>query len=126
MTRRSSAAFYDPRGERYGIPTFPWRMAPPHLATRRQLAALGLRPGGQQVVAHVLWRRRRGLGVAYLYDIRLALPKRTPTAAQLAALAKALAARRTCPRCGIDRGYVLPRRIGACLQCASDWELDAA
>lgn len=126
MTRRSSAAFYDPRGERYGIPTFPWRMAPPHLATRRQLAALGLRPGGQQVVAQVLWRRRRGLGVAYLYDIRLALPKRTPTAAQLAALAKALAARRTCPRCGIDRGYVLPRRIGACLQCASDWELDAA
>ena len=126
MTRRSIARFYDPSGARYGIPTYPWRMAPPHLATRRQLAAMGLRPGGQQVVAQVLWRRRRGLGVAYLYDTRRALPKRTPTAAQRAALAKALAARRTCPRCGIDRGYVLPRRLGCCLDCADPWELDAA
>ncbi|URN01220.1 hypothetical protein LUW76_46855 [Actinomadura madurae] len=126
MTRRSSARFWDPCGDRYGIPTYPWRLAPPHLATRRQLAAAGLRPGGQDVVAQVLWHRRRGLGVAYLYDRRLALPKRVPTVAQRAALAKALAARRICPRCRTDAGYVLPRRLGCCLPCASDWERDAA
>ena len=126
MRRRSSAVFWDPCGERYGIPTYPWGMAPPHLATRRQLAADGLRPGGQEVVAQILWRRWRGVGVAYLYDRRRALPKRIPTPAQLAALERALAARRLCPRCGTDRGYVLPRRLGCCLECAEPWELDAA
>ncbi|MFD0687344.1 RRQRL motif-containing zinc-binding protein [Actinomadura fibrosa] len=126
MGRRSSARFWDPRGDRHGIPTYPWRMAPPHLATRRQLAAAGLRPGGQDVAAQVLWWRSRGIGVAYLYDVRLALPKRTPSAAQRAALARALAARRICPRCRTDAGYVLPRRLGCCLDCAEPWELDAA
>ncbi|MFI0451199.1 RRQRL motif-containing zinc-binding protein [Actinomadura sp. 6N118] len=126
MARRSTARFWDPRGDRYGIPTYPWRMAPPHLATRRQLAAEGLRPGGQDVAAQVLWHRRRGLGVAYLYDRRLALPKRTPTPAQRAALDKALKVRRTCPRCGLDRGYVLRRRLGCCEDCADRWELNAA
>lgn len=126
MARRSSARFWDPCGERYGIPTYPWGLAPPHLATRRQLAAAGLRPGGQDVVAQVLWRRWRGHGVAYLYDRRLARPKRVASPAQRAALAKAQAARRTCPRCERDVGYVLPRRLGCCLDCADDWERDAA
>ena len=31
------------------IPTYPWRAAPEGLATRRQLAASGLRPGGSPV-----------------------------------------------------------------------------
>jgi hypothetical protein len=64
--------------------------------------------------------------VAYLYEVARALPKRTPSAAQRAALAKALAARRICPRCQMDRGYVLPTRIGACLECADEWEINAA
>ncbi|EFG09306.1 Hypothetical protein SCLAV_4232 [Streptomyces clavuligerus] len=37
---------YDPDGARHGIPTFPWRCAPDGYATRRQLRADGLRPGG--------------------------------------------------------------------------------
>ncbi|SBW21072.1 hypothetical protein FDG2_1887 [Candidatus Protofrankia californiensis] len=41
MVRRT---FLDPAGERFGLPTFPWRMAPDNLHTRRQLAAMGLRP----------------------------------------------------------------------------------
>jgi hypothetical protein len=91
--------FMDPTGQRYGIPTWPWRMAPPHLATLRQLAARGLRPGGQHVQAQVLWRSRRArstgrVRAAYLYDVRLALPKRVATDAQRGALAKALAAQR--------------------------------
>jgi hypothetical protein len=127
MPAPATVAFWDPAGVRYGIPTYPWRQAPAHYATRRQLAARGLRPGGQEVQAQILWRTRSGaVRVAYLYETARALPKRTPTHAQRAALAKALAARRTCPRCGCDRGYVLPARLGACLECATEWEINAA
>ncbi|WP_327048956.1 hypothetical protein OG320_14365 [Microbispora sp. NBC_01189] len=120
---RIRAAFWDPAGSRYGIPTYPWRMAPAHLLTLRQLTGMGLRPGGQGVQAQVLWRSRRygargGVRAAYLYDVRFALPKRTPTARQRDALAKANAARRTCPECNRDAGYVLPRHLGTCLDCA--------
>ena len=99
-------------------PTYPWRCAPDGLATRRQLAAAGLRPGGQPVAAQIMWPSS-GPGVAYLYRLDLARPKRTPTAAQLAALGKALAARRTCPQCTRDAGYVLPAREGRCNDCAA-------
>ncbi|RFU43059.1 hypothetical protein DZF91_03205 [Actinomadura logoneensis] len=116
--RRSSARFWDPDGRREGIPTYPWRLAPPHLATRRQLAARGLRPGGQEIVAQVRWHgAHRRHAVAYLYDPALALPRRTPTPAQLAALDRAMAARRTCPSCGRDVGYVIPPRLGVCNDC---------
>ncbi|OPG04057.1 RRQRL motif-containing zinc-binding protein [Microbispora sp. GKU 823] len=119
---RIRARFWDPSGSRYGIPTYPWRMAPAHLLTRRQLTAAGLRPGGQGVQAQILWASRRhgapGVRAAYLYDMRFALPKRAATPAQREALAKANAARRTCPDCGRDAGYVLPRHLGTCLDCA--------
>ncbi|RBQ17797.1 hypothetical protein DP939_23345 [Spongiactinospora rosea] len=119
---RIRVAFWDPAGSRYGIPTYPWRLAPPHLLTLRQLAAEGLRPGGQGVQGQLLWRSRRhgapGVRAAYLYDVRFALPKRTATPAQRAALGKANAARRTCPECLRDVGYVLPRHLGTCLDCA--------
>ncbi|MET8865830.1 RRQRL motif-containing zinc-binding protein [Nonomuraea sp. NPDC004580] len=84
--------FYDPTGSQYKLPTYPWKWAPKNLKTRRQLAALGLRPGGQAPVAQILWRR--GGRVAYLYDVTRALPKRTPTRKQLAALDKAQRVRR--------------------------------
>jgi hypothetical protein len=71
--------FWDPAGTRYGIPTYPWRMAPHGLATRRQLAADGLRPGGQPIAAQIMWRgRNRRVRAAYLYLIAMALPKREP------------------------------------------------
>lgn len=117
--------FYDPDGDRYGTPTYPWGMAPSHLLTRRQLTARGLRPGGEPVVAQILWRSRRyrapgGIRAAYLYDSRHAMPKRTATPAQLEAIAKACAARRTCPRCHLDSGYTIPRDLGVCLDCANN------
>jgi hypothetical protein len=108
--------FYDPAGTRYGVPTYPYRWAPAGLLTRRQLRALGLRPGGQEVAAQILWRR--GTRVAYLYRRDLAVPKRTATPAQLAAIARALRARRTCPTCGIEKPYYIPRSLGECLDCA--------
>ncbi|TDC02860.1 hypothetical protein E1267_28185 [Nonomuraea longispora] len=121
---RIRARFWDPTGDRHGIPTYPWQMAPPHLLTLRQLATRKLRPGGQGVQAQILWASRRhgapGVRAAYLYDVRFALPKRIPTSAQLAALAKATAARRTCPECKQDAGYVLPRHLGTCLDCAQE------
>lgn len=130
MSRFRAEEFYDPTGERHDIPTFPWRMAPDHLYTRRQLAAAGLRPGGQQVVAQVLWPSRRysrGVRVraAYLYDVRLALPKRAATSAQRGALDKANRARRICPICESDAGYVLPRHLGCCLDCADPRDIAA-
>ncbi|GAA3226048.1 RRQRL motif-containing zinc-binding protein [Actinocorallia longicatena] len=120
--------FMDPTGTRYGLPTWPWRMAPAHLLTRRQLTANGLRPGGQPIAGQILWGSRKPpyVRVAYLYDVRFALPKRTATPHQLAALDKANRARRTCPRCQLDAGYTLPTRYGCCLDCLTDWELRAA
>ncbi|OKJ47372.1 hypothetical protein AMK25_01685 [Micromonospora sp. TSRI0369] len=107
--------FYDPTGERYGLPTYPYKLAPGDLLTRRQLRARQLRPGGQDPAAQILWRR--GKRVAYLYRLDLAQPKRTATAAQLAAIHKALTARRTCPDCGQVKPYYIPRRTGTCLDC---------
>lgn len=107
--------FYDPAGDWYGISTYPYRWAPEGLATLRQLRAAGLRPAGQPVAAQILWRR--GDRVAYLYRIDAAQPKRTATAAQLAAIGKALAARRRCPTCGEHKTYYIPRRWGECLDC---------
>ncbi|PNE41610.1 RRQRL motif-containing zinc-binding protein [Streptomyces noursei] len=111
--------FWDPDGARYGIPTYPYRLAPDGLATRRQLRARGLRPGGQPVAAQILWRsRRRGIRAAYLYRLDLARPVRPMTPARWAAVGKALAARRRCPTCRRDVGYTLPASLGICLTCA--------
>ncbi|MBB5110816.1 hypothetical protein FHU28_000655 [Micromonospora echinospora] len=97
------------------FPTYRYRLAPQGLATRRQLRAAGLRPGGNYPVAQILWRR--GKRVAYLYRLDLAAPKRTATEAQRAAIAKALRARRTCRVCGQVQPYYIPRRYGCCFDC---------
>ncbi|MFF4432018.1 RRQRL motif-containing zinc-binding protein [Streptomyces sp. NPDC001513] len=101
------------------LPAYRWRLAPDGLATRRQLRAAGLRPGGQEVVAQLERpRRRRGPLVAFLYRVELARPVRPVTPAKAAALAKANTARRTCPTCRRDAGYVIPARLGECVPCA--------
>ncbi|MEU6216703.1 RRQRL motif-containing zinc-binding protein [Streptomyces sp. NPDC047022] len=109
------------------IPVYRWWLAPDGLATRRQLRAMELRPGGQDVAAQVERpRRRRGPLVAYLYSIDQAKPVRPMTPAKWAALAKANAARRRCPECGRDAGYVIPTSLGMCPACASPEEQLAA
>jgi hypothetical protein len=100
------------------IPTYPWRAAPEGLATRRQLAANGLRPGGSPVVAQLERPRRRGRPPlqAYLYEVAAAVPKREPTEGNRRAVAAMIAARSTCRCCGIQFEYCLPAgRI--CLAC---------
>lgn len=110
--------FYDPDGDHYGLPTYPYRLAPKGLLTVRQLRAKGLRPGGQPIAAQILWRHKKTRRVAYLYEQTHAKPKRTATPAQWAAIDKALEARRTCSTCGQVKTYYIPRRYGECLDCA--------
>jgi hypothetical protein len=109
------------------VPVYPWRLAPEGLATRRQLRAMDLRPGGQDVVAQVERpRRRRPPLVAYLYRVDTAKPVRPMTPAKWAALDKANAARRICPQCRMDAGYVIPASLGVCVPCAYPEEQRAA
>ncbi|MFD3542481.1 RRQRL motif-containing zinc-binding protein [Streptomyces sp. NPDC058662] len=100
------------------LPVYSWRLAPDGLATRRQLRAAGLRPGGQDVVAQLERpRRRRGPLVAYLYRIDRAKPVRPMTADRWAALEKANTARRRCPVCRDHLPYVIPTSLGMCVAC---------
>ncbi|MET7612224.1 RRQRL motif-containing zinc-binding protein [Streptomyces seoulensis] len=102
------------------LPVYRWRLAPDGYATRRQLRAAGLRPGGQDVAAQLERpRSRRGPLVAYLYRVDLARPVRPMTPGRRAALAKANRARRVCPQCGTDAGYVIPSSLGTCVPCNS-------
>lgn len=102
------------------LPVYPWRLAPDGLATYRQLRAMGLRPGGQDVVAELQRPRRRGRPplVGYLYRVDRAKPVRPMTPARWRAIRAANAARRRCPGCGLDRGYRIPRSLGVCVPCA--------
>jgi hypothetical protein len=114
--------FYDPDGRRYGRPTYPYRLAPTGLFTVRQLRARSLRPGGQDIAAQILWRHRKQRRIAYLYREDQAKPKRAATMAQLTAIGKALQARRTCPTCGSEKPYCIPRSRGECNDCAARWD----
>ncbi|MET9385351.1 RRQRL motif-containing zinc-binding protein [Streptomyces sp. NPDC002928] len=111
---------FDPEGALYGVPTYPWKLAPDGLATRRQLRAKGLRPGGQEIAAQCMrMNRRTGTPrVAYLYRIDRALPVRPMTSRKWGALALAMLARRTCPVCLITYSYCMPRSLGMCVTCA--------
>ncbi|WSX47509.1 ferrous iron transport protein A (plasmid) [Streptomyces sp. NBC_00963] len=78
------------------MPVYKRNEAPEGLATKRQLRDMGLRPGGQQVVAEV---ESRGPRNGFLYEIALAKPVRPMTLAKEFALDQAMAARQTCPEC---------------------------
>ena len=107
---------FDPAGTRHNdLPTYPWGCAPEGLATRRQLAAQGLRPGGQAPAAQILRpRRRRTPLVGLLYRLDLAKPKRQLTPALLAAVWTAARSRQICDTCErTDLGYI-PRQAAPC------------
>lgn len=116
--------FYDPQGELYGIPTFPWNLAPAGLLTRTQLReGWALQPGTQEPAAQIMWRsnkaRRDGfVRVAYLYRRELARPIRPMTEGMWRSHAAMMRARRICPECGRDVGYVIRTSVGMCETCA--------
>lgn len=122
------------RGTHDGYPVLTWGWADRRvLATIRQLRAAGLRPGGQDAVAVLLFQHRRparSTDFARLYLIEQALPKRTATPAQRAAIATALRARRTCKGpCGQLQDYYLSttsRMCGPCETGTQFWERHAA
>ncbi|MFF9301754.1 RRQRL motif-containing zinc-binding protein [Streptomyces griseoincarnatus] len=117
-----------------GLPEYDWGTAPAdQLATRRQLRAAGLRPGGQDPAAILRCKacatrpHRACTRAAYLYRVDLALPIRPMTLAKEAALDKAMAARSTCPKCRRRYHYVLPlRTLGSCLECHDGTPADPA
>lgn len=98
-----NARFHDPEGERYGIPTYPWRMAPQHLRTKRQLAQRNQRPG-EEAQAQVMANTRRGVVRGYLYDEATAVPKRECSPAQQESLqiARWVRSANACEDRGID------------------------
>lgn len=95
---------------------YKWGEAPEELKTRRQLAELGLRPGGPEV-ARIVWGSGRQQRFAALYAVADAQSKKPATPAQLAALAKARARRETCPACGGALGFVPGWRFDPWLHC---------
>ena len=105
------------------FPTYRYRCAPDGLLTRTQLRAHGLRPGGHDPVAQLVWRSRKArhvgwLRFAWLYDVALALPVRPMTPGRRRALDAANRARRVCPVCRTEQPYTIPTSLGTCLPCA--------
>ncbi|ADJ47890.1 hypothetical protein AMES_6065 [Amycolatopsis mediterranei S699] len=108
------------RGRWHGKPLLSYNIAPRHLlATRRQLRAENMRPGGQDPVAFLYFRCHKAAKLVYanLYLIAEAKPVRPMTSARAAALAKAMAARRTCRECGETGWAELPRAHRTCEAC---------
>ena len=60
--------------DHHGTPVFRFRWAPAGLATRRQLRAMRMSPGGQEPYALLVWRN--GKRWAWLYRLDLASPSR--------------------------------------------------
>jgi hypothetical protein len=112
----------DPTGERYGLPTYHWKHAPDGLLTRRQLAAKGLRKGGQEIAAQMLRARKRRPTeplIAYLYREDLAKPQFTKSPAKQAAVWTAAHSRYKCDgpchRRWPELDYI--PRFGLCEEC---------
>lgn len=111
----------DPTGERHnGMPTFAWGTVDrKKYATRRQLAAMGLRIGGQDVAAEMHGWCKGHRQIAYLYLIALAKPQFTKTPAKQAAVWTAARSRYKCDG-PCNRRWpnmqVIPRG-GLCDQC---------
>lgn len=122
------------RGNHNGFPVLTWGWADRRvLATVRQLRSRGLRPGGQDPVALLVFGHRkqaRATDFARLYLIERALPKRTATPAQRVAIDAALRARRTCSGpCGEVQDYfvsTISRMCGACETATDFWARYAA
>lgn len=112
----------DPDGTIYGFPTYRWGEADPTVfATRRQLAALGLRKNRQDPAAQMLRPRARRPDEplrAWLYRIDQAAPRRPFTPGKLAAVWTAAHSRKRCDLC--ERSWpelTYVPRAGVCEDC---------
>ncbi|MCY0923564.1 MULTISPECIES: RRQRL motif-containing zinc-binding protein [unclassified Streptomyces] len=114
---------YAPNEPEPTIPVFKRLCAPSGYATKRQLRAMELRPGGQAPIAEV---ETRGPKNGLLYEIAKAKPVRPMTLAKEYALDKAMAARQTCSTCGRRYFFVLPTSLNSCLECHDGTPADPA
>lgn len=108
------------RGFREGLPVFGWGEAPSEFLTRSQLRAAGLRPNGADPVALLVFRHIKPYAretVAELFPVEKAAPRRTPSVAQRAAIARALEARRVCVECARVMPYYVPTSTRQCWDC---------
>lgn len=119
MPPRTNSRFMDPKGLKFGLPTWPWKLGPDpaEWATLRQLDARGLRPGGQPVAGQLGWLRQGEDKFAFLYRVSLAKPKRPMTQAMWKSIWKAVRARKVCPECKTEKDYEIPKRYGVCNDC---------
>jgi hypothetical protein len=106
----------------HGTPVFRFRWAPAGLATRRQLRAMRMCPGGHEPYALLVWRN--GHRWAWLYRLDLAKPSRVASPDQLNALDKAMRARRRCRLCGLVWDYCIPTSDGRCEACIAHADHD--
>lgn len=118
------------RGTWEGLAVFAWRgrpcAAPRGLLTRRQLRAKGLRPGGQDPVALLMFRHIkpfRRVELCELFREDLAVPVRPMTPAKEKALEAANRARRFCHT---HQGHVDHVVRGPKKQCAACFSADDA
>lgn len=106
------------RGTYRGLPALDWGSAPRDLlATRRQLRADRLCPGGHEPVAVLVFQHRkpaRSTDFAYLYLRAHATPTRPGTPGQTDA---ALRARRTCRHCRREQPYYVSTLSRMCDSC---------
>ncbi|WP_158842663.1 RRQRL motif-containing zinc-binding protein [Saccharothrix deserti] len=102
-----------------GLPTFRFGAAPRGLATRRQLRAAGLRPGGHGPVAQIKWKRGRRW--AALYRVDLAAVVRPMTPARWTAHKAMMRARRFCRT---HMAYVDHCVVGPLKQCRDCFAAD--
>jgi hypothetical protein len=112
VTTNTTAA---PAAEPEALPVYKRDEVPEHLRhlrTKTQLQQQRLKPAeGQAPVALLrVYRRGDGWGEFPLYDPAAAAKMRPLSAKQQAAMT----ARRTCPRCGEVRPYVVGRQCGSC------------
>ncbi|MFF3863663.1 RRQRL motif-containing zinc-binding protein [Streptomyces sp. NPDC002209] len=105
---------YPPSEPETTIPVFKRLCAPSGYATKRQLRAMRLRPGGREPVAEV---ETRGPKNGLLYEIAKARPVRPMTLAKAYALDKAMAARQTRGTGRRRYFFVLPTSLKSCLEC---------
>lgn len=119
---RTDMACYDPDATDHDLPTYPYGAAPGHLATRRQLALVGLRPATPAPDAYLAYRAYGREQVAHLWDVDAAVAKRHHDEVSQRRVAAMLRARRTCGHCKTVRDYYIPRRLGWCLDCEDRWQ----
>jgi len=108
------------RGFLDGLPVFGYGEAPATLLTRSQLREAGLRPGGQDPVALLVFRHFKPYAretVAELFSVELAAPVRGTAVQRRAWVQAALRARRICRTCGEDVGYYVPTSTRQCWTC---------